>query len=103
MKEWRIATHYSNVNNPEFFTSEGKIKPYGGAVGDGQDAVCFEHQRKLGELLRTVSPEISTHSLELFTSSQQIAEFCRDYLYSELRVKSRMISFGSTEDKKIML
>lgn len=102
MKEWKVAMHYTNVDHPEFFTSDGRIKPYAGPVGGSYDADCFKRQQELGSLLKNVNPHIVSHSLEGKTSAE-IAQFCKEYLQSELQVTPRMISFGATEDNKLMV
>lgn len=102
MKEWKVATHYTNVDHPEFFTSDGRVKPYVGPIGGVHDVDWFKRQQELGELLKIVNPQVVTHSLQGKTSAET-AQFCKEYLQSELQVTPRMISFGATEDKKLMV
>jgi adenylosuccinate synthase len=97
MKEWHVAVHYHGSPNPEFFKEDGDIKPYLGPI-----ETCFPRQEKLGELLMTRTPEIVKHDIAGMTQSS-LAMFCKEYLTEKLHVAPKMISFGATEDKKLLL
>jgi hypothetical protein len=98
MGDWKICTNYTNATDPLFFTEQGDMKLFSGKPED-----CFSHQQKLGELLQQCIPNIVSYNLSNYSDNGAIAELCAERLMEHLNVPVKMVSFGPTENDKMLL
>jgi adenylosuccinate synthase len=96
--KWDICTNYAGAMNPYFFLKDNLLK-----VRRGEDDNQLEYQQQLGEYLRTCLPELMSYSISPMATQAELIELCSTVLEKALSVPVRMISFGSTEDKKICI
>jgi adenylosuccinate synthase len=95
---WEYCHHYRNACDPEFFTPEGEIR-----VVRGVDESQLRRQEKLGKLLGKCRPDLHTFVMLPGTTRREVIALCANTLKEQLNVPVRMISFGGTENDKILL
>lgn len=98
MSNWKVCTSYNHATDPAFFTEHGDIKLF-----DGKPEDCFNRQRKLGELLSQCTPNVVDYDLSGYSDNKAIAALCVEQLMENVKVPVRMISFGPTENDKMLL
>jgi adenylosuccinate synthase len=94
--KWEICNRYENATNPELFTKEGEIK-----VRHEVNEEKLKHQEKLNKALRMCKPITELHNFG--KDAESLINLCKTEILEKLGVPVRMISVGSTEDKKILI
>jgi adenylosuccinate synthase len=93
---WHICNHYSDADDPAYFSPEGEIK-----VRRGTGPEQLEHQAALGQKLQACRPEINSKEVPSTTSSEELYALCASTIEEMVGVPVRMVSFGPTEKDKL--
>ncbi|TSC71396.1 MAG: adenylosuccinate synthase [Parcubacteria group bacterium Gr01-1014_70] len=96
--KWYVCDGYRGAGDSEFFLPNGEIK-----IRRGADEKQLEHQNRLGNLLRTCRPNITSYDVPTGMSEDDLAEFCAGVMEEKLHVPVRMVSLGPTENDKVLL
>ena len=99
---WYVCDKYRPPENDEgtfpFLRLNGEI-----AIHRGEDEYQLQYQEKLGRLLNTCKPSVSVYGVGPSKSIEDVSELCSSVLLDKLGVPVRMISFGPTENDKVLL
>lgn len=96
---WNLCTSYIGAEGEEFFSPDGtRIR-----VRHGSDEAQLEHQRELGKRLTMCRPNLFSTDIRPGDNDRYLAGLCAQTLERELSVPVRMVSFGPTEDDKMLL
>ncbi|OGZ44452.1 MAG: hypothetical protein A3J55_04390 [Candidatus Ryanbacteria bacterium RIFCSPHIGHO2_02_FULL_45_17b] len=97
-RKWHLCDSYIGADNPSFFTPKGEIK-----VRRGSDASQLAYQEKLGELLESCVPKLTTYDVPAGASQGSLVDLCKEVLEERLCVSVHMVSLGPTEADKVCI
>lgn len=95
---WHVCSRYEGADDQEFFTPDGEIK-----VWRGRQSEQLRYQKRLGEQLMACRPEVHSYEISSAMSQEEVSQICTKLLGEKLRVPVKMISFGPTENDKVLL
>jgi adenylosuccinate synthase len=93
---WHICDRYSGADNPDLFSSAGKIK-----LHHGSGLEQLKHQQALGQKLLECTPEVMSLPVPSGASRDQLYAFCASTVEEAVGVPVRMVSFGPPEQDKL--
>jgi len=87
--------------NGEWHLCDGYLDSGEILIRHGDDQEQLEYQERLTKQLFYCQPEITTLSVPLKATRNDLYHFCADILQEKLGASVRMISFGPTEQDKV--
>ena len=93
-----VCNDYSGATDTNFFTPTGEVK-----VRRGNDQEQLGYQEKLGKILNTCRPNVTSYDLSPNCDWGEATKLCKSVFEERLNIPLKMISFGSAEDKKVCL
>ncbi|MFZ2310685.1 MAG: adenylosuccinate synthetase [Patescibacteria group bacterium] len=95
--QWQVCSSYQNTGDTNFFSETGNIKIKHLSCSDQ-----LIRQKQLTEQLFNCRPNVDSYDLS-GKSQKELIQFTAKFLFENLKVPLKMISFGPTEADKICL